>query len=149
ARGAATVSFAVAVIAIWGTYTGHGAFVRTDRTESLVSLHVFLVSASLASLVMGAVVSERERSQQDLAAALQREQAARAEVQAATLAKDAFLAVLSHELRSPLQAMLGWTQLLKAEGIESRTVQKGLATIERNCKLQAQLVEDLLDVSRI
>jgi PAS domain S-box-containing protein len=94
-------------------------------------------------------ITEQKRAEQERAELLLREQAARAEAQAATRAKDEFLAVLSHELRTPLQSMLGWTQMLRAPGVDMRRVQKGLETIERNVKLQAQLIEDLLDVSRI
>jgi signal transduction histidine kinase/ActR/RegA family two-component response regulator len=63
--------------------------------------------------------------------------------------KDEFLAVLSHELRSPLNPILGWTKLLRTRKLDPATVDNALETIERNAKLQAQLVEDLLDVSRI
>lgn len=62
---------------------------------------------------------------------------------------DELLAVLSHELRTPLQSMLGWTEMLRTPGVDTRKIQKGLETIERNVKLQTQLIEDLLDVSRI
>ena len=63
--------------------------------------------------------------------------------------KDEFLATLSHELRTPLNAILGWTALLRQGGLESTRAQHALATIERNARLQAQLMEDLLDISRV
>ncbi len=63
--------------------------------------------------------------------------------------KDEFLAVLSHELRSPLNPILGWTKLLQSRQFDAKTTTKALETIERNAKLQTQLIEDLLDVSRI
>ncbi|NJR22688.1 MAG: response regulator [Richelia sp. CSU_2_1] len=63
--------------------------------------------------------------------------------------KDEFLATLSHELRSPLNAILGWTQLLRNRTFNPATTMRALETIERNARLQTQLIEDLLDISRI
>ncbi len=63
--------------------------------------------------------------------------------------KDEFLAVLSHELRSPLNPILGWAKLLQTKKLDEKTIPQALKTIERNAKLQAQLIEDLLDISRI
>jgi signal transduction histidine kinase len=77
------------------------------------------------------------------------EQAARAEAEKANRLKDEFLALLSHELRSPLNPILGWVKLLQAGKLDKAKTAHGLATIERNAKLQAELIEDLLDVSRI
>jgi signal transduction histidine kinase/CheY-like chemotaxis protein len=79
---------------------------------------------------------------------LTRERSARVEMERSNLLKDQFLATLSHELRTPLNAILGWVQLLQVKKDEV-SVQKGLQTIERNARLQAQLIEDLLDMSRI
>ncbi len=71
------------------------------------------------------------------------------ETQTANRAKDEFLAVLSHELRTPLTAILGWVQLLKGDGLDDDTTQRALEIIERNTNAQGQLIEDLLDLSRI
>ena len=68
---------------------------------------------------------------------------------AASRAKDEFLATVSHELRNPLNAMLGWARLLSAGSLQPETAARGLKSIEQNAKAQAQLIEDLLDVSRI
>ncbi len=87
-------------------------------------------------------VAERERL-------LVEAHAARDDAEASNRAKDEFLATLSHELRTPLQAMLGWTQLLRSRELDPGSAAKGLETIERNTRLQMQLIEDLLDVSRI
>ena len=70
------------------------------------------------------------------------------QLESASLAKDEFLATVSHELRTPLTAILGWSRLLENDADPMR-VKKGLTVIERNAKAQAQLIEDLLDVSRI
>ena len=80
---------------------------------------------------------------------LAREQVARAESDAANRAKDEFLATISHELRTPLNAILGWGRMLRNSLLDEANFARGLDTIERNAKLQAQLIDDLLDVSRI
>ncbi len=77
------------------------------------------------------------------------EQQARTQAEEANGIKDQFLAVLSHELRSPLNPILGWSKLLQSRKFDASKTATALATIERNAKLQAQLIEDLLDVSRI
>jgi signal transduction histidine kinase/CheY-like chemotaxis protein len=78
-----------------------------------------------------------------------RAQAARADAEEANRAKDAFLAVLSHELRTPLQPILGWVQVARGSNLERDVVLQALDTIERNARSQAQLIDDLLDVSAI
>ena len=78
-----------------------------------------------------------------------REQAARREAEAANRMKDEFLAVLSHELRTPLNSMLGWSRLLRERQLDNETVTRALETIERNALAQAQLIDDILDVSQI
>ncbi len=77
------------------------------------------------------------------------ERRSRAEAEAANRTKDEFLATLSHELRTPLTAILGWTRLLRTSNLEETTAAHALETVERNARAQAQLIEDLLDVSRI
>ncbi|MBC7575291.1 MAG: PAS domain S-box protein [Herminiimonas sp.] len=79
----------------------------------------------------------------------QSEHAARAEAERMSTLKDEFLATLSHELRTPLSAILGWSQLLLRGNRDSTDLKKGLETIERNARAQAQLIDDLLDMSRI
>lgn len=94
-------------------------------------------------------ITERKQSDEERNRLLQAEQAARAEAEAVNRIKDEFLATLSHELRSPLNAMLGWLTLLRTRELDPATVERALETVERNARAQAQLVEDLLDVSRI
>lgn len=73
----------------------------------------------------------------------------RDEAEAANRLKDEFLATVSHELRTPLNAIVGWASLLKSKRLNSEVAEQAIETIERNAKSQAQIVEDLLDVSRI
>lgn len=94
-------------------------------------------------------LTERKRAEDERAQLLEREQEARSAAEAANRMKDEFLATLSHELRSPLNAMLGWTRLLNTRKFDEATTARAMETIERSAKSQAQLVEDLLDVSRI
>ncbi|AFZ15374.1 PAS/PAC sensor hybrid histidine kinase [Crinalium epipsammum PCC 9333] len=93
-------------------------------------------------------ISERKQAE-ETRAQFAREQAARQQAEAANRMKDEFLAVLSHELRTPLNSMLGWVRLLLTRNYDQKATNQALQTIERNAKLQAQLIEDILDVSRI
>src|SRR5262249_51488681 len=77
------------------------------------------------------------------------EKHARVEAERASRAKDEFLATISHELRNPLNAILGWTRMLRAGKLDGTRASRALETIERNADMQAALVEDMLDVSRI
>ncbi|HEY8204087.1 MAG TPA: MASE1 domain-containing protein [Pyrinomonadaceae bacterium] len=94
-------------------------------------------------------ISEQKRVQEEIAGLLAREREARQEAEIANRAKDEFLAVLSHELRTPLTAMLGWLSILRDHRLDNQTTEHAIETIERNAKAQAQLIEDLVDVSRI
>jgi signal transduction histidine kinase/DNA-binding response OmpR family regulator len=94
-------------------------------------------------------VAERKLAEEERAQMLIREQAARAEAEQANRTKDEFLATLSHELRTPLTAILGWSHLLQTKTLDQENMERALETIERNARSQSQLIDDLLDVSRI
>jgi len=94
-------------------------------------------------------ITNRKRAEREREQLLKSEQAAREEAQAANRAKDEFLAVVSHELRAPLNAMLGWTRILQSKEIDEATKARALETIERSARMQAQIIEDLLDTARI
>lgn len=91
----------------------------------------------------------RKQAEEERARLLVREQAARAEAEAANRNKDEFLATLSHELRTPLTAILGWGHLMRTKRLDEMELTRAIDTIERNARAQSQLIDDLLDVSRI
>ena len=92
---------------------------------------------------------ERCRTEQQLEKLLEREKRMRAAAEGANRIKDEFLATVSHELRTPLNAILGWATMIRNGKLDASTAARAIETIERNAKSQAQLIEDLLDVSRI
>ena len=92
---------------------------------------------------------ERAGSEAQREELLRREQQARAAAEAANRAKDEFLAVLSHELRTPLNAVYGWARLLQAGQVRDEQAERALDAIVRNANAQVQLIDDLLDVSRV
>lgn len=94
-------------------------------------------------------IHEQKQILQQRAQLLELEQAARTKAETANQIKDQFLAVLSHELRTPLNAILGWSKLLQTRQFDATKTSQALATIERNATLQVQLIEDLLDISKI
>lgn len=93
-------------------------------------------------------ISDRKQAEEERAKLI-REQAALKEAEAANRMKDEFLATLSHELRTPLNSILGWSKLLRNRKLDEKATARALETIERNALLQEQLIEDILDVSRI
>ncbi len=94
-------------------------------------------------------ISDRKRQEAEYQMLLSAEQAARGAAETANRTKDEFLAIVSHELRSPLNAMLGWVRLLRTRKFDAAKTAQALEIIERNARLQAQLIEDLLDISRM
>lgn len=94
-------------------------------------------------------ITARKRAEEERNHLLEREQLARQEAESANRAKDEFLAILSHELRTPLTAITGWIGMLRSGRLDQARTDTALETIDRNATLQLQLVEDLLDISRI
>ncbi|BCL37541.1 PAS domain-containing protein [Nostoc sp. MS1] len=94
-------------------------------------------------------INDRKQLEAERNRLLQLEKAARAEAEAANRTKDEFVAMVSHDLRSPLNSILGWSQLLRTRQFDEATFTRALETIERNAQSQSKLLEDLLDMSRL
>jgi signal transduction histidine kinase/ActR/RegA family two-component response regulator len=94
-------------------------------------------------------IHDRKQTEQALATSLDAEQRARSEAELASRMKDEFLANLSHELRTPLTAILGWSHIMRRENVSPQQLANGADVIERNARAQAQIIEDLLDMSAI
>jgi PAS domain S-box-containing protein len=94
-------------------------------------------------------IDQQKRIEEANKALLASESEARRQAEIANRTKDEFLATVSHELRTPLNAILGWTRMLRTGAVEPKALSRVLETIERNARAQSQLVEDILDVSRI
>jgi signal transduction histidine kinase/CheY-like chemotaxis protein len=131
--------------------------VNQDHLAILVAVASFAVlSIALLAAIFDTRLESRNRTlaaSQEAAAERQelylREQKARVEAEHLSQLKDEFLATLSHELRTPLNAMLGWSQLLLQGRRDEAMLRRGLETIERNARAQSQLIEDMLDMSRL
>lgn len=125
---------------------------RLDGTIGDFLVYKFPIAHLTGQSLVGGVaidVTERRRAAEEREELLLREQAAREAAETANRIKDEFLAVLSHELRTPLNPILGWIKLLRTRQLSEEKKAIALETIERNAKLQTQLIGDLLDVSRI
>jgi len=98
---------------------------------------------------LGWDVTARKRAEEEREQLIESERTARTEAEEANRVKDEFLATLSHELRTPLTSILGWLSMLRTDQLDQETTARALETVERNARAQAQLIEDLVDVSRI
>ena len=120
---------------LWIAAKGRGVYDKTGKLKRMIG---FVQD-----------ITERKNGELLREQLLIQERNARSEAERASRMKDEFLATLSHELRTPLNAILGWSQLLLRGNRSSREIESGLHTIERNARLQTQLISDLLDMSRI
>ncbi|MEH1784244.1 MAG: response regulator [Nostoc sp.] len=146
-------------IATWSAYICEGRdyseefrFQTTQTSIRWVQVRSSPMLSSQGELLgyVGTLEDITERKQaEEVRAQVIREQTARQEAEAANRMKDEFLAVLSHELRTPLTSMLGWSKILRAKKLDDKATSRALEAIERNAISQMQLIEDILDVSRI
>jgi PAS domain S-box-containing protein len=139
---------------IGGLFFGHPGYgVFDERAERLALGIAAQASIAMANAGLFRTLKDREAQLKQVAAEreqfLQSERVARSEAERLSHMKDEFLATLSHELRTPLNAIQGWSALLRQREVSAEDQQRGLETIERNVRAQAQIVNDLLDMSRI
>ncbi len=139
---------------IGGLFFGHSRpAVFTERSERLVSGIASYAAIAIDNASLFQTLRERETQLKELAEEreqfLSSERQARSDAERLSHLKDEFLATLSHELRTPLNAIQGWTALLRQHDVPIEDLKRGLETIDRNVRAQTQIVNDLLDMSRI
>ncbi|MFP5264045.1 MAG: GAF domain-containing protein [Blastocatellia bacterium] len=130
-----------------GVFFGHpDAGVFTERAARIVEGLAAQAAIAMDNAGLYQKVQQALAEREEL---LKREKAARKQAEEASRAKDEFLGMLSHELRTPLHAILGWTSMLTRQKFDEDIFNRATDTIDRNARLQARLIEDMLDVSRI
>jgi PAS domain S-box-containing protein len=129
-------------LASGGRWEGTMPIARPDGSVAEVEWRIVAENGQGARIAIATNVTEREKL-------LESERAARTEAERSNRLKDEFLATLSHELRNPLNAMLGWASVLKRKNVTPTMIEQGLDAIERNSRIQSHLIEDLLDFAGI
>jgi signal transduction histidine kinase len=141
-RETATGIFILSVIAVWGTVRGFGPFVGQNENQSLLTVQSWTAVLAITAMALSAGMAERRRVEDEL-------QQQKSIVEAANRTKDPFLAMLSHELRTPLTPVISVLESLETEPTQTGDTKASLAMIRRNIELETQLIDDLLDFTRI
>jgi signal transduction histidine kinase/ActR/RegA family two-component response regulator len=141
-RETATGIFILSAIAVWGTLHGFGPFVRETENQSLLALQWWTAVLAITAMALSAGMAERRRVEEEL-------QQQKAVVETANRTKDHFLAMLSHELRTPLTPVISALESLETEPAQTEDTKAALTMIRRNIELETQLIDDLLDFTRI
>lgn len=141
-RETAVGIFILSVIAVWGTLHGFGPFVRETENESLIALQLWIAVLTITAMALSAGMAERRRIEEEL-------HQQKSIVETANRTKDHFLAMLSHELRTPLTPVISALEALETEPTQTDETKASMAMIRRNIELETQLIDDLLDFTRI
>ena len=141
-RETATGIFILSVIAVWGTVRGFGPFVGQNENQSLLTIQSWTAVLAITAMALSAGMAERRRIEEEL-------QQQKSIVEAANRTKDHFLAMLSHELRTPLTPVISALESLETEPTQTEDTKASMAMIRRNIELETQLIDDLLDFTRI
>jgi signal transduction histidine kinase len=141
-RETATGIFILSVIALWGTVHGFGPFAEQTENQSLLTVQSWTAVLAITAMALSAGMAERRRIEEEL-------QQQKSMVEAANRTKDHFLAMLSHELRTPLTPVVSELESLQTESTQTEDTRASLAMIRRNIELETQLIDDLLDFTRI
>ena len=141
-RETATGIFILSVIAVWGTVRGFGPFVSQNENQSLLTVQSWTAVLAITAMALSAGMAERRRVEEEL-------QQQKSIVEAANRTKDHFLAMLSHELRTPLTPVISALESLEIEPTRTEDTKASLEMIRRNIELETQLIDDLLDFTRI
>jgi signal transduction histidine kinase len=136
-------------IAIWETLRGFGPFASATANEALLLLQLFMGTVSVMVISAGALVEERRRVEHEREDLLLRAQLARAEAEAANRAKDEFLAMLGHELRNPLAAIISAVSVLDRIGQQDDVAVRARGAIRHQITHLGRLVDDLLDIAHV
>jgi PAS domain S-box-containing protein len=147
------IKFAVAHAAAGQIYRAELPYLVANGSERMVSLLVLPIKDDTGRTVFlaptGTDITDLKRAEAQRDDLLQAERAARAAAEHANLLKDEFLATLSHELRTPLNGILGWSHIMQQRNATADVITQGLEVIERSARAQSEIIEDLLDMSRI
>src|SRR5881397_2017326 len=141
-RETATGIFILSAIAVWGTLRGFGPFVTETENQSLLALQSWTAVLAITAMALSAGMAERRRIEEEL-------QQQKSVVETANRTKDHFLAMLSHELRTPLTPVISALESLETEPTQTEDTRSALTMIRRNIELETQLIDDLLDFTRI